>query len=379
MDRRKGKRRMSDAKPRDSRSTIGLLSEFEGSSYDSVLWAGLAGAALELDVNLICYAGGVISASQYGLDAQRNILYDVVAAEMIDGLLVCGTIGNFITRGEFRSFVDRYRPLPMVGITQTPGLSCVIVDNEKGMRDIVTHFIEVHGYRRIAFIRGPESNEEAALRYRAYVTVLAEHDLPLDPDLVAPGAFIYETGMDAIRLLLDERRVEFDAVIAASDWMAFGALQALEDRGIRVPDDVALGGFDDAREAAASRPSLTTVRQPIHKLGRAGIELLLKVLAGEQVPEQTMLPTRLAVRLLPLYQTTRVPARATRSAYRAQRSPDPPALSFTHPGDGRRDHPPPLVGERVSQLPSAGSAALARLAAEKERRTRDRRRKSALV
>jgi sigma-B regulation protein RsbU (phosphoserine phosphatase) len=296
MNSRKGKRQMSTVKLRHSRPTIGLLSEVGGSSYYNDLWAGFAGAAPELDVNLICYVGGTINGSEYGFDSQRNILYDVVTGERVDGLIICGTIGNFITTDEFRNFVNRYRPLPMVGITQTPGLPSVIVDNEQGMRNIVTHFIKVHGYRRIAFICGPENNEEAALRYRAYVDALAEYNLPLDPDLVAPGAFIYDTGVDAIRLLLDERKVKFDAVVAANDWMAFGALKALGDRGISVPDDVALGGFDDTREAAASRPSLTTVRQPIHKLGQAGLEVLLKLLAGEQVPEQTMLPTKLVVR-----------------------------------------------------------------------------------
>ena len=284
------------SRPQQARPTIGLLSEVGVSPYNNALWAGFAAAAPELDVNLICYVGGTLNTSAYGLDAQRNILYDLVDAERVDGLIICGTIGNFIATDEFRRFVDRYRPLPMVGLTQTPGLPCIVVDNEKGMRDIVTHFIDVHGYRRIAFICGPENNAEAVLRYRAYADVLAEHDLPLDPDLVAPGAFVYETGMDAIRLLLDERQVEFDAMVAANDWMAFGALRALEERGMSVPGDVALGGFDDAREATASRPSLTTVRQPIHQLGGAGIEVLLKLLAGEQVPEQTLLPARLVVR-----------------------------------------------------------------------------------
>jgi signal transduction histidine kinase len=276
-----------------SRPTIGLLSEIGGSSYHNTLWTGFAGAAPELDVNLICYVGGTINSSSI---PQRNILYDLVGAERVDGLIICGTIGNFLTTEEFQSFVDRYRPLPMVGIAQTPGLPNVTVDNQKGMRDVVTHFIEAHGYRRIAFVHGPENNKEAMLRYRAYVDALAEYDLSLDPALIVPGDFTYETGGDAIRLLLDERKVEFDAVVTANDWMAFGALKALEDRGICVPNDVALGGFDDTREAAASHPSLTTVRQPIHKLGRASLEVLLKLLAGEQIPDQTVLPTKLMVR-----------------------------------------------------------------------------------
>ncbi|MBN1219151.1 MAG: substrate-binding domain-containing protein [Anaerolineae bacterium] len=279
-----------------SRPTIGLLSEIGGSSYHNALWTGFADAAPDLDVNLICYVGGTINVSTYGFDAQRNILYHLVGAERVDGLVISGTIGNFITTEEFRSFVNRYRPLPMVGITHPPDLPCVVVDNQKGIRDLIAHFIEIHGYRRIAFICGPENNAEAGLRYRAYTEALAEHDLPFDPELVTPGDFTYETGREAIRLLLDERKAKFEAVVASNDWMAFGVLQALEDRGIRVPNDVALGGFDDTREAAASRPSLTTVRQPIHKLGQASLEVLLKLLAGEQVPDQTVLPAKLMVR-----------------------------------------------------------------------------------
>jgi anti-anti-sigma regulatory factor/putative methionine-R-sulfoxide reductase with GAF domain len=170
------------------------------------------------------------------------------------------------------------------------------VNNEVGIRDVITHLIEVHGHRRIAFICGPEGNGEAVLRYRAYVDVLTEHDIPIDPDLVAPGTFVYETGVEAIRLLLDERKVEFEAIVAANDWMALGALRTLENRGICVPDDIALAGFDDTKEAAASTPSLTTVRQPIQQLGYAAIRVMLKVLAGERVPEQTVLSTVLVPR-----------------------------------------------------------------------------------
>ena len=282
---------MIGIKLQSSRPTIGLLTEVGLTPYNNFLWAGFADAASKLDVNLIGYVGGVLNSSQYGYDPQRNILYDLVSSERVDGLLIAGILGNFVTTEEFTSFIDRYRPLPMVGISETPGLPCVVVDNAKGMRDIVTHFVEVHGFSRIAFICGPEGNEEAALRYRAYVDVLAEHDLPLDPDLVTPGAFVYATGKDAIHLLLEERKVELDAVVAANDRMAFGALTALEERGIRVPDDVALGGFDDTQEAAACYPTLTTIRQPVYKLGQAGMEVLLKLLAGEQVPEQKLLPT----------------------------------------------------------------------------------------
>jgi DNA-binding LacI/PurR family transcriptional regulator/anti-anti-sigma regulatory factor/putative methionine-R-sulfoxide reductase with GAF domain len=258
------------------------------------LWQGFIDAASELGVNLIWYLTDVLRSSAN--DVQSNIFYGLATDERLDGLLISGTLSNYMTAAELGSFVDHYHPMPMVGIAQVPGIPCVIVDNGKGIRDIVAHLIEVHGYRRIAFICGPENNEETIVRYRAYADVLAEHDLPLDPDLVTPGTFVYEAGQDAVRLLLDERKVKVEAIVAANDWMAFGALSELGDRRIRVPGDIALAGFDDTREASASNPPLTTVRQPIQQLGHTSISAMLKLLAGERVPERTMLPTQMVVR-----------------------------------------------------------------------------------
>ncbi len=277
-----------------SRPTIGLLGEVGRSPYHRALWEGVIAGVSELDVNLLWYLSLPLNAHEQGV--QHTIDRQLINAERVGGLLITGTLGNNVSVAEFRGFTDIYRPMPMVGITQVPGLPSVVVDNEVGMRDIVTHLIEVHGYRRIAFICGPENNEEAALRYRAYADVLIEHDIPLDPALVAPGMFLYESGVEAIRLLLDERGIAFEAVVAANDWTALGALAALEGHGVRVPDDVAVTGFDDTQEAAASTPPLTTVRQPIQRLGYTSILTMLKLLAGERVPEQTVLPTELVVR-----------------------------------------------------------------------------------
>jgi sigma-B regulation protein RsbU (phosphoserine phosphatase) len=277
-----------------SRPTIGVLGEAGRSPYHRALWEGFVTAARELDVNLVWFSARPFDVSSLG--APRTIFQEAVVGQGVDGLLISGTLGNYIPVADFWNIIDFYRPLPMIGITQVASLPSVVVDNEVGMREVVRHFVEVHGYRRIAFICGPMDSEEAKLRYQAYADVLAEHDIPLDPDLVAPGTFNTDSGRDAIPLLLDERGVEFEAIVAANDLMAFGALTALEERGIRIPEDVAVAGFDDTKEAAASTPSLTTVRQPVHQLGDASIKTMLKLLAGEQVPDQVVLPTALVVR-----------------------------------------------------------------------------------
>ena len=118
---------MIGIKLQSSRPTIGLLTEVGLTPYNNFLWAGFADAASKLDVNLIGYVGGVLNSSQYGYDPQRNILYDLVSSERVDGLLIAGILGNFVTTEEFTSFIDRYRPLPMVGISETPGLPAPMI------------------------------------------------------------------------------------------------------------------------------------------------------------------------------------------------------------------------------------------------------------
>jgi DNA-binding LacI/PurR family transcriptional regulator/signal transduction histidine kinase len=285
------------ARPQNSRPTIGLFVGQMEERYQSLVWPGIADMAQERDANLICFVGRALL-SPYGFEVQRNVIYDLASKENVDGLvLMAGTLGNFITLEELINFCERYRPLPMVSIALALGaMPSVLVDNEKGMRDAINHLIEMHGHRRIAFIRGPEGHQEAEARYRAFTEVLAEHGLPLDPDLIAPGDFTVDTGLQAIHLLLNQRRVDFEAVVAANDSMAIGALEALRARGIRVPGDIAVVGFDDIEESRYVTPPLTTVRQPLHEQGRRAAEMVLALLAGEEVPEQVTLPTELVVR-----------------------------------------------------------------------------------
>ena len=106
--------------------------------------------------------------------------------------------------------------------------------------------------------------------------------------------------MKGVQLLLDERKlrpgVDFDAIVTASDLLALGALDELQKRGIRVPEEVALVGFNDRVDSKFTSPPLTSVRLPFYKQGHRAVELLLALLAGEQIPDRVILPSRLKVR-----------------------------------------------------------------------------------
>lgn len=278
---------------------IGLLIDFLVETYQITVLSGVADEVREQGASLICFVGGYLCAPETpGFEFQRNIAYDLAGPENVDGLVMAsGVLAKLIGPVEFQSFAERYRPLPLVSVAlPLTGITSVLVDNPVGLRAELAHLIEAHSYRRIAFIRGTAGNVEAEERYRVYTEVLAEHGLPLDPDLVAPGDFTMSTGRAAIRLLLDERRTRFEAVVAANDNLALGAVEGLRERGWRIPQDVAVVGFDDIPETRFATPPLTTVRQPLYEQGRRAAQLVLGALRGETLPEQVSLPTELVQR-----------------------------------------------------------------------------------
>lgn len=279
------------------RPTIGLLIDELIGGYQHQMWPGIADLARERDVNLLCFSGKPLR-SPLEFDSERNVIYGLASSQTIDGLIITsGTLGNYIPLHELEHFCQRYHPLPIVSIAlPLEGIPSVLVNNDVGIREAVTHLVQDHGFRRIAFIRGPQAHQEAKVRYDAYARALAEHGIPLNPDLVAQGDFLAAAGAEAVRTLLDERRLDFDAIMAANDNMAIGAMRTLQARGIRVPEEVAIIGFDDIEEGRCSTPPLSTVQQPLREQGQTAATMLLDLLAGRQVEEQAELPTRLITR-----------------------------------------------------------------------------------
>jgi LacI family transcriptional regulator len=172
-------------------------------------------------------------------------------------------------------------------------INFVTVDNEKAAQMAVAHLIKL-GRRRIGHITGDLRISDGIDRLAGYRRALEEHDLPYDPSLVVEGVFTRRSGYTGMKDLL-MRRV--DAVFASSDDMAAGALQALQESGIRVPDDVALVGFDNLPTAMDVKPELTTVHQPIEEKGARATTLLLDLIEGRvESPQHILLPTHLVVR-----------------------------------------------------------------------------------
>jgi DNA-binding LacI/PurR family transcriptional regulator len=186
------------------------------------VWCGLMDAAQERDVNLICFVGACLRDPSFWM--QSNIIYDLATPENVDGLITWASMmGTFVTTDELETFHRNYHPLPVVTMGKPIENSyTLMVENVKGMGEAVSHLIEVHGYRRLAFIRGPEDHVYAQGRYQAYVDTVKTYDIPFDPNLVTPPApWGRATGMEAVRLLLDERglrpQIDLEAIVVVSE------------------------------------------------------------------------------------------------------------------------------------------------------------------
>jgi GAF domain-containing protein/DNA-binding LacI/PurR family transcriptional regulator len=284
----------------EPRKTIGLLLEnmVGWSEYQVNFWAGVVDKAKELDINLICFAGETLGYSPHNkfTDAQ-NIVYDLASLKNVDGLIISGTLGTYINEADFTNFFSHFKSIPVVStVVSLPGIPAVMVDNEKGMRELLTHLIQEHGHKRIGFIRGPKDNPDAEQRYEAYKKVLGEHNIRLDESIVVDGDFMSPSGAAAVDVLLRERMANFDVLVAANDNMALGALEALQQWGIHVPGKMAVVGFDDDNTSRNITPSLTTVHHPKYEQGKKAAEMLADLLVGEKVPHQVILPTSLILR-----------------------------------------------------------------------------------
>jgi DNA-binding LacI/PurR family transcriptional regulator len=180
------------------------------------------------------------------------------------------------------------RPMTPTGVA----VPYVDVDHFGGVEAAVRHLLRT-GRQRIATIAGPQDMVAGVDRLAGYRAVLGEVG---GPTRVAIGDFTRESGIRAMRELLDAEPA-LDAVFAASDMMAHGALQALKEAGKRVPQDVAVIGFDDFEISQFSDPPLTTVRQPILDIGRTMAQQILGLVNGDgHVPSEIVLPTELIVR-----------------------------------------------------------------------------------
>lgn len=227
---------------------------------------------------------GELSAAGYSplfVSGQWNAAHEarcieVLRARRVDGIIVLdGRLADAALTTLAASL-----PVVVTGRTlNSPGVFSLCFDNFEGAR-LATHHLLQRGHRRIAFITGDSRHPDAKERLRGYRAAMQAAGQAPDATLVVPGQYTEDSGRLAVERLLDGR-VDFSAIFAANDQMALGASLGLHRRGLQVPHDVSLVGFDDVATAMFSIPPLSTVHHPVHELGQIAARAMLQMLAGE--------------------------------------------------------------------------------------------------
>ena len=263
--------------------SIGVVSQ----AIDSPFY-GAALRGIEVELGTAGYSPLFMSGHWRADEEARCI--DVLRSRRVDGLIVLtGRLADSALRSLARTL-----PVVVTGRSlKASNLLSMDFDNREGARQATQHLIDL-GHRRIAFISGDPEHPDAVDRQQGYRSAIEAAGLRFDPALVAPGNFSEHSGLLAVERLLDSR-TRFSAIFAANDQMAFGASLGLYRRGLRVPDDVSMVGFDDVAGSLYMVPPLTTVHNPIQEIGELAARAMLSLLAGERPAVEVPAP-RLIVR-----------------------------------------------------------------------------------
>lgn len=222
---------------------------------------------------------------------ERRQIRQIMYSGLIDGVIIASMLTN---DSLVQALIDGALPFMLVGRHPTDSrVNYVDADNVNGARDAIRHLLRM-GRTRIGLINGPMNMIAGADRLAGYTQALRERGQLVQPEMITDGGFSEAGGYLAMQQLLPRQP---DAVFAASDAMAIGALRVLHEAGLRVPEDVALIGFDDMPFAARSDPPLTTIRQPTYRMGGLAVETLLDLIEHpDSPPHHIVLPTELVVR-----------------------------------------------------------------------------------
>jgi LacI family transcriptional regulator len=266
-----------------STRTIGVLTQSLVSGYFADAMAGIDDA-----LQASGYAALIVSGHWHAEEEAERV--ELLIARRVDGLVI---LSGKLKDAQILKLSQRV-PIVVFG-RELSGTNAygVSLDNYSGACEAVEYLV-MQGHRNIAFIAGPPEQDDAQARLKGYRDTLARHKIRANPKLVVSGDFSEAGGLLAVERLLESGE-RFSAIFASNDLTAYGARLALYRRGIRVPEDVSVIGFDDLHSSMFTTPPLTTVRQPLFDIGRCLGQVMLRMI-GQQQPDIAIPQLSLVVR-----------------------------------------------------------------------------------
>lgn len=241
---------------------------------------GMIDAAKETDCNLFIFASYVSHRDREECVRGANQILYLPDFDAFDGAIFAKNTIQYPPAAEYAEHELLKKHLPTVSIdVEIPGMSSVCFSSYEAEYRMVEHFITEHGCRDIHYISGPLFHMEAQKRYQAYCDVLKKYGIPYREDYVFEGYFMEDSGRAAVKKFLKDGTCP-KVIICANDDMAVGAMETLKQHGYRIPEDVAVAGFDNAELSELQSPALTTVEKDQHEVGYRAVYEVLSLLEG---------------------------------------------------------------------------------------------------
>lgn len=288
-----GMRRMRRRMVKKIAAFIGQLTQ----EYQSEMIRAVIDTAKELGYRIDIFSEfGSYGENYLHAEGERNII-NLPYIEDYAGILIApDTFGVKEMEKQLDVLLLRNAKVPIVSLRQEK--ECyysVQVDNQASMESMVEHFVAEHGMRRVCFMKGRVDLKDAEERYQAYLNVMARHGLPVTEHMVFQGDYWRDKGPAAVDWFLSgSERPE--AIVCANDFMAISVLGELKARGVKVPEEIAVSGFDDLEESKYVEPALSSVHVPSLAMGREAVLLIDKLLSGGTSEQVVRLPVEIAFR-----------------------------------------------------------------------------------
>lgn len=252
-----------------TKNILVIVPEYGNTFFTDIL-AGIESVASRYDYSILL----VDSHSKASVERRS---YEMLSQKLVDGIITC-SIG--IPKEELRQLAKQYPIVVGIRYFGDGSIANVTIDNIKATFDMTSYMMNL-GHKRICYLAGNTEMPVYRDRLDGYLKAISQRGLPIDQKLILSCEPSFQGGYNAISSLIHNSGVKFSAIVAAGDTMAIGAIRALNDSKLRVPDDVAVAGFDDIELSSLFNPTLTTIRQPKFQMGVRAMEKLLDLIEGK--------------------------------------------------------------------------------------------------
>lgn len=277
--------------------TIGVAIPGFWTDQCSASLRGIIDSASIFKINILCFQGiyfrsGYTGSDRVLIDKSGEIIFDLLKHTKIDGLVI--NSGSLHSSQQKKAFVDKCMSsfrVPMIHVgSKIDNITNILIDNDYGMHELLSHLIHDHEYRKFGFIRGPLENKDTESRLESFRNILDENSISFDESrITAPRTVSFDSGRNGVRELLAKSGKDFDVIVCASDLLASGAIHELKQQKIKVPDQVGVVGFNNSTISEICVPALTTASLKHYECSRHAIELFHGFFNGQPLPSRDII------------------------------------------------------------------------------------------